>query len=429
MKNLLIMIFAILIYGCKLEIETKIKVTDSAPLIVQTRDGEKLILPVGDIKGELVIDGKKPENSFLKLYLMRNNKKFRPEIPLKLPDINTLLGSNDPVKLESKELGQTFGMMVMRQIRPGKDLFIMTFHDAEFTNSSAEMSFEYEPSKVLYDENKKEFLASYQTVKRKQRALVVRIDGDIDGGLSMARSFGWLEKTLDHIVNYSGAALISPWAYARYSEVKWVIGDESRDDKDANKWKGVVKEFPVIDYFAFVHSGSQELPDNLNAEELSLKKNQLRVVYTGACYSKHGTEWIKDFTAVAAGGQRGLSASPLFQFTVLRKWVYGYSFENSLIDAYHAGARKVRALEWITFAKLWQNKTGVLAWKNVDDMLTSSEILFSYTDEVPAKNLHISQSAILSKIPENDEIVRKGVVEAKKENKSEIVEKNPAELL
>lgn len=421
MKSFVFLLVALVLVGCKTEIDTKLKVVENGQFIVQTRGGEKLQLPEAEIKGELVIDGKNPKDSYLKLYLMRDNKKFRPEIPLKLPNLDVLLGSNDPVKLDAKTIGQTFGMMVMREIRPNKDRFIMTFHDPEFNKSLAEMIFEYEPSKVLYDENKKEFLASYQKVKRKQRALIVKIDGDIDGGLALARNFSWLERTLDHIVNYGGAALISPWAYARYSSVKWLIGDKSTEEEDMGKWKEVAKEYPVIDYFAFVHSGNQETPKNANAVELSLKKNQLRAVYTGACYSKHGTEWLKDYGAVVAGGQRGLSASPLFQFTVLRRWVYGFSYEDAVISAYKAAVMKVRALEFVSFAKYWQEKTGMLGWENVDDMLESSEILFSYTSEIPAKNVQIGQSAILSRIPFDEDIIKKGVVEADAENHGEVI--------
>src|SRR5690606_30654551 len=115
--------------------------------------------------------------------------------------------------------------------------------------------------------------------------------------------------------------------------------------------------------FAFLHAGDQELPMDATAESLGLKKNQLRVVYTGACESKHGTEWMLDYGAVAAGGQRETSASPLFQFTVLRQWVYGFSFEDALINGYSAGKRKAKALEWITFAKLWEDKTGIFLWE------------------------------------------------------------------
>lgn len=419
MKFFVLMALTLLV-ACKEEIGGRIKVTQAGQFNVRASNGEKFALPVGEMNGELVVDSK-PEKSYLKLYLRKNNKKFRPEIPVRLPNIDVLLGANDPVRLEAKGLGQDFGIMVMREIRHGKDRFTMTFHDSEFSSSFAEMTFEYEPSTVLYDEKKMEFLASYQKVKRKQRALIVRIDGGVDDMMSLVKGFGWLETTLDHIVNFGGAVLISPWAYARYANVQWIIGDDSVDDKDLNKWKEVTKAHPVIDYFAFVHDGDQDLPKNASKEDVGLKKNQLRAVYTGACNSKNGDEWIQDYGSVVGAGQNRISASPLFQFGVLRRWVYGYSFENSLIKAYQAGVRRVRALEWVTFAKYWQEKTGVLLWDNVDDMLESSEILYSYTAEIPATNVEISQSAILTKTGEKMEIVKKGVVEKIAEKNGEMV--------
>ncbi len=411
-----------LFVSCKKEIETKVNIIEDTSIIVKTLDGERIKLPKGKMKGELVIDGDNPNRSYLQLYMVKNNKKYRPIIPMRLPSIDILLGSTDPVKLESKTLGQNFGMIVMRELRLKDDLFTVTFHDSDFNNSFAEMTFEFEPDTVKFDEDKKQFLASYQKVVRKQRALIVKIDGNVDNSLSLSSKFGWLEKTLDHIVNYGGAALISPWAYARYSEVKWMIGDSSQE-KEEEQYEDlgkIVDEYPVIDYFAFVHAGNQHLPLLATADELGLKKNQLRVVYTGACDSGPGQEWMKNFGAVAAGGQRATSASPLFQFTVLRKWVYGFNFEDALVNGYEAGARRARAMEWITFADKWQEEKGFLAWKSVDDMLEQSEILYSYTQELPANQIEISQSAILKKVPVESEIISKGALQTIAERNNEL---------
>jgi len=429
LKLLTLIVALLLTVGCKKSIEGKMNVAqpEGAPdLVMKTSDGKLLKLPKGDMKVDLVVDGKHPEKSYLKLYLRKGNRKYRPEIPVRLPNINDLLGANDPVRLEGQNLGQNFGIMLVRQIRPGKDLFTMTLHDKEFDSMLGKMTFEYEPEKVLYDAKKGEFLASYQKVKRKQRAAVIRINGDVDRMLALPKKFGWLEQTLDHIVNYGGMVLVSPWAYVRYANVKWIIGDDNKSERNTDeKWKEVVKKYPVIDYFAFVHSGDQRVRTDGNGprmtqHELGLKNNQLRLVYTGACSSGSGTEWIKDYSAVGAGGQRNTSASPIFQFQVLKKWAYGYDFETSVVKTWKSAVAKLRALEWITFAKYWEDKTGILYWKNVDDLLYDSEIMISYTNQVPAKNLRVSQSAILTSNLDEKDIIEKEVTEIIAERNGEL---------
>ncbi len=425
--KLLILVCCLVFFGCKTSIDSKLTVLETGAFTVTTSDGEILPLPKATLDADLVVDSKRPENTYITLHLRKGTKQYRPQIPVRLPSLDVVLGANDPVRLEARELGQDFGLMVMREIRPGKDLFTMTFHDPQFNSTIAKMVFEYKPEKVLFDAKKNEFLASYQAVKRKQRAAVIKINGDVDMMMSLPKKFGWVEETLDHVVNYGGMLLISPWAYARYANVSWIIGDENKSEAQTDeKWKAVVKEYPVIDYFAFVHSGNQRIETNGNGERMSmetlgLKKNQLRLVYTGACSSGSGTEWLKEYATAGAGGQRGTSASPIFQFSVLKKWVYGFNYEDSVVKAWTAAVRKIRALEWITLAKFWEDKTGVLEWSNVDDMLHDSEILISYTKEVPAANLKINQSAILKGVPVQDDIVERSVNEIIAERNHEIL--------
>jgi len=418
MKFLILTFVQLLLIGCKKEISTNIKIVDDTPVLIKTLDEDRVKFLKGISQGTFVVDNDHPNRSYLQLNVLKNDQKIRATAPMRLPPIDTLLGSTDPLKLESKTTGQNFGMMVMRQMRSGDDLFTISFHDKQFNNSFGQMIFEFEPDKVHFDEDKKEFLFSYQKVIRKQRATIIKVDSDLDDMFSLTAKFGWLEKTLDHIVNYSGAALVSPWAYARYSKVKWIIGASTQDEsrEEIEDIKEIIKNYPVIDYFAFVHGGDQALPLAVSARELGLKKNQLRVVYTGACLSGPGDEWLKNYGAVAAAGTLGISASPLFQFSVMRKFVYGFNFEEALIKSYKAGVIRARALEWITFAKLWQEKHKVFYWKNVDDMLRQSEIQFSHTEEMPAKDIYISQSAILSKVPSSDDIITIGVIKRNEEN-------------
>ncbi|HAZ14653.1 MAG: hypothetical protein A2X86_06195 [Bdellovibrionales bacterium GWA2_49_15] len=427
MKFMTMFAFCLFLFGCKTSIDTRLTILETGAFVVRTAEDGILSVPKAEMAADLVIDGKKPEKSYITLHLRKGTKKYRPEIPVRLPKLDVLLGSNDPIRLDAKELGQDFGIMLMREIRPGKDLFTMTFHDSEFNSTIGKMVFEYEPSKVLFDAKKNEFLASYQAVKRKQRAAVIRINGDVDSMLALPKKFGWVEETLDHIVNYGGMVLISPWAYARYANVSWIMGDDNKSTEQTDeKWKTVAKEYPVIDYFAFVHSGDQRIYSNgtserMTMETIGLKKNQLRLVYTGACSSGSGTEWLKGYASAGAGGQRGTSASPIFQFSVLKKWVYGFNFEDTVVKTWTSAVRKVRAVEWISFAKFWEDKTGVLMWRNVDDMLHDSEILISYTKELPASNLRINQSAVLKNVATDENIVERAVNEIIAERNGELL--------
>lgn len=431
MKFLTLSALILFLVGCKKEIQTKIEIIDKSPMIVKTLERDRIKIPQGNMKGELVIDTDNPQRSFLKFFMVRNNKKFRPEVPMKLPSIDILLGSTDPVKLDSKNIGQHFGLMVMRQMRRGDDLFTITFHDKKFNKSFGQMTFEFEPETVHFDEDKNEFLASYQKVLRKQRALIVKIDGDVDRMLDLSYGLGWLEKTLDHIVNYGGAALISPWAYARYSKVMWMIGEHTLPEKKefVEDIKEIASSYPVIDYFSFVHEGRQIFPMNSSAKELGLKKNQLRVVFTGACHSGSGEEWLKGYSAVAAAGTRKVSASVLFQFGVLRRFVYGFSFEDAVVNSYDAGVSKARFLEWVSFADKWQEKHGVIKWKSVDDMLEQSELLYSSTTELPASEIGISESAILSRETKDLVIQSRGSIETLAERSDELYIHSESELL
>jgi len=70
----------------------------------------------------------------------------------------------------------------------------------------------------------------------------------------------------------------------------------------------------------------------------------------------------------------------------------------------------------------------MLMWKNVDDMLEQSEILYSYTQELPANQIEISQSAILSKVPEESEVISKGALETIAERNNELYIKDASVL-
>jgi hypothetical protein len=406
--------------GCKKTLDAKLTVMhqESLRLEAQTKSGETLRFPEAQMRAELEVDSKAGSTSYLRPFLLKNGKSYRPEIPLKLPAYEDLLASTDPVRLDADKIGQNFGLMLMREIRPGKDLYTVTFHNKDFDTTLGKMTFEFESDKAAYDEKNMKFLASYQKVKRKHRAAVFKINGDVDDMMSLGKDFGWLEKALDHVVNYGGAILISPWVYARYSSVKWLIGDVS-SQKTQEQWNEAAAGYPVIDYFSYVHSGDQY---DSEMDSAGLKKNQLRLAYTSACSSGSAKRFIIDYGAANAGGHRNTSASPFFQFNVVKKWIYGYTFEDSMVKAWESGLRKIKALEWISFAPLWQKKHGFMYWSNADDMAMDSELMLSYTPEVPANTLTIKDSAVLKGTPGQD-------LEIKEERVTHILAKRRGEAI
>jgi hypothetical protein len=416
MTKFLLSILLLVTAGCKTRYDVVLKVYEDRKLTVITEDKKKLELFQGEGAVRLVLNTKRPHRSYFTLDMRLPSKSISTTVPLKLPALDVVLGSNDAVKLSAAELGQSFGMMVMRTPGKEKDSFAVTFHDPDFDETLGEMSFETD--KISTQEADDEsLLATYQKVKRKNRAAIIKMDGGVKANLDFRKGFKWLEPTFDHIVNYSGVVLISPWVYARYKHIEWLVGQDE-EGEFTRGWMKTVAKYPVIDYFAFVHSGNQHLPsksndylfyyggaNRLSMADVGLKQNQLRAVYTGACESGTSSEWLTNYGAVVAAGQRNLSASPLFQFVVVTKWIYGFSFEDAIVKAWKAGVRRVRALEWVTFAKLWQNRYGVLLWNNADDMLFDSEIQFSATSEAPAHLMEITKTKTLSGMPTDKDLI------------------------
>jgi len=425
-KSALLVLSLIILSSCKDKFEATLKIYENSDFVVKTSDQETIPLQAGSTRSTLVINTRRPEKSYFTLNIRTPFTTLSKRVPLNLPQLDNLLAANDAIRLDSTTIGQSFGMMIMRTPGRDKESFSITFHDPGFNQTIGEMTFETDKIPELKESDF--FIKEYQEVKRKHRAAVIKIDGEIESQLSMPRGLKWLEKTIDHVVNYSGVVLISPWVYARYKHITWEVGSDHGDF--ASAWKATVEKYPVIDYFAFVHSHNQWLPRKkdtpflmsapLSMDDLGLKQNQLRAVYTGACRSGDSSEWLTNYAAVVAAGQRNLSASPLFQFVVVTKWIYGFSFEDSISKAWQAAIRRVKALEWVTFAKLWQKNHGVLLWDSADDMLFDSEIIYSFTKEALASEIDITKTQKLSKIPFESDLTTKSATEAIAEKSGEL---------
>lgn len=390
-----LLIIGLMVSACKVKVKGNMEVfqrEDGARMSVKTEDYGTVTLPASRFKAKLIVNTKKGKKSYLEFKFYRGNKKRTAEVPLNLPKVDDLLISTDPVKVEADKLGQSFGMMFMRTLKPGKDVYTVTFHDPSFEKIVGKMIFKYEPKKQLYDPNTKTFLASYQKVSRKHRAVVMKISSQFDDMIDAEGK--WHGTALKHIVDYGGAILIAPWLWVRYKSIKWLIGSTS-EEKTRKKWADVIAKYPVIDYFSFVHSGDE---DQHYLDKSALRSNQLRVVYTGACFSDGAEGFVEDFGAVAGAGHAGVNAGPIWDLPAVRKWTYGYNFEKAMIKANNQGKRRAHTVEWLLLAPLWSNEDkGFLDWDSVDEMIEDSEIVVSYTDEIPASHVGISLSAVRKK--------------------------------
>lgn len=320
---------------------------------------------------------------------------------LRLPRAKDFLRVNEPQRLSSDRIGQPFSLVVTREVDLNrKDLIGVSFYSSDFQTLLAVAKFEHESAEVAYDPEKMEFLRSYQEVRRSQRGLFFAVDADADSLLTGIGTPAFLSDVVDGVLNYGAMVYIAPWMWARYQNVRWILGDDVvTSGKETGHWAELLKRYPVIDYFSFVHDGTQrKLARPLWT--LERKKHQIRWVYTGACRSGSADEFVRYLNAAMGTGHARISASPLFQFTILRNWAYGESAGESVMRGFEAGRKKVEQISFATFSRLWENKTGVLYWSSFHDMLESSEPMMSWTSELPPQNLFVGLSAVPSRSTE-----------------------------
>ncbi len=313
--------------------------------------------------------------------------KFRFNIPSR----DEFLYSNAPLAISAAFSGQPVNLVVARDVEKEFDRINVSLYNEEDTKliATAQLINKNGSDKRSFDEEKGEFLSSYQKVKMSQRALVFEINGAVDDMFWMV---GGVENALDNIVNYGAAAYIAPWAYARYYKVNWILSDGSdSSDYQKEKWQNALRSAPVVDYVSWVHEGDQYV----NRSWLEGKKeHQLRMVYIGACNSGASVSFIREQNAAVTSGHRGLSASPLFQFSIFRNWAYGRSYRSAVQKGWFWGKAKAKVLEYATFANFWAEKTGLGMWDDVDDMLQSSEPLLAYTADLHARDVSVGLSTV-----------------------------------
>lgn len=360
-------------------------------------DSSSITIPNAKHDGKVKIDEKE-----MIMALNKDGKEF--EFSFKTKGKDSILYSNEPMRISSEQSEQPVTLIVNRVIKKDFDVINLSIYDREEKEllATTQLINKNGGDKRTFDENKNEFLSSYQKLKSSQRTLIFEIDGEVD---AMMRLIGNLENAADNIVNYSAMVYVSPWAYSRYSKIHWILSDDAEDEIPQQKaWSSAIKESPVIDFVSWVHSGNQYLKKSWVKGK---KENQLRMVYVGACSSGNSQIFITDHNAAVANGHRNTSASPLFQFSFFRNWIYGKSFSGAIKSAWESGVIKAKTLEFLTFAPLWQKSAGGIGgyWKDVDAMLYDSEMLIAYTADIPANNVSVDVSAIRTKKIKRLEII------------------------
>lgn len=393
--NILGVTLFIFCFGCNQEISSTLYVSeDFNGLFVQTKDGWDQIKP-GEYKMKLSFNDSGRRPSSASVYDLTTGKKVS-DFKLNLPPAKEVLTALEEVELSASELGQAFNIKIERQVDYMEDHYGVTFLSLRSNKILASTTFNYKPKEANFDEETQSYLRSYQNVKKSHRAVFIAIDANLDDFFYAMPAIG---EVSDAIVNYTGALLLFPWAHFRYKEVKWLIGDNTDDsEKITEAWTKVIDKSPVVDFMAFVHGGHEEdIVSHL--DEIPHKENQLRYAYTSGCESGNGDFFIVDHNASIAVGHEGLSASPLFSFSLFRNWTYGRSLQTSLSHSYKSGSAKARALNAIASNIIKKY------WVDVDDMIASSEPRSAYLRSLPPSQVFVNLSSIPSKLDRDSKSV------------------------
>jgi len=396
--KLILSIFLTLFFiSCENKIKSELNVLTNKTFQFKNENGQEFNLESGKHKIEFEIGANEFEMSYLRI-VTKSGFIFddRESISLKLPTPRKLLELQSSLILSGNTLGQPFGLEIKRTPGQRTDHFDITFFDKQ--NSSVILgttSLEYSSDTAFYNADKLTFLRSFQEVKRSQRAVVFAINSDAGRMLKLEATLP--KEITNHITDYAAMFYIAPWVYARYGDVTWMLGKNYSESELSQKWSGPIKNYAVIDYLSAVHSGDQ-FSYATPLDHLPLKKNQLRFVYTSACKSESADEFILKYNAAVAVGHRALSFSPMFSFSLIRNWTYGNTVAESVNTAYQSGKIWLYGLSAVLIAPLWEVLGGkFLGWKNTSDMLYSSELMISYTDDMTPYQLTINDSAVLNR--------------------------------
>ena len=311
------------------------------------------------------------------------NKTFE----LYLPDAKVFLDAVRPLEITTEQSHQPFFLEVTKVADLKQDHYGLTFMSADKKEIIATAEFQYKGDSVAYDEKNKDFLESFQSVRRSQRGTVLPIDSGLGGAMGS-------------VANHSAQVYIAPWIYARYSEVSWIIG-YGNEDEIPNQWKSVIDKSPVVDLFLFNHGGA-DIQGLRNSDQLGWKRHQIRLLYTEGCESASSDyfeTFLSKYNAAVGIGHRETSASPFFSFSLIRFWTYGSSALSATKAAWDIGAFLARTVDYISFKTL---SSGL--WNSQDAMIRESAMGLEWTAEMPPEKLYIDQSTVINRASPQDQI-------------------------
>jgi hypothetical protein len=388
MRKYLGVLVLLALTGCmRTEIETTIHVLEpleeSQPRTFRVfAEGGMHVLKPGKYNVKLVLGKEKYDLTYL--YVKETSTLFK----LNLPLADDLLGINDELRLTAQQLGQPFSMSIIRDVLDrDTSRYAVSFMEKDFSRVLATVYFNNDSNKVAYDKNSMEFLQSYQDVRYSQRGTMIPIDGG-------------LVQPFNDIVNYAAMVYAAPWVYARYEYVRWALSEKADDTRSLEKqWRDLARNTPVIDMFSFTHSGGESVVIR-PAQNVGLKKNQLRVAYTEGCSSGSASHMIANWNAAVSAGHRATSASPFFAFPLIHAWVYGNDFEESIDDAWGMGKFLAKTGDYLSFGYLSKE-----LWGSQANMIESSELMYAWTPEMEPRKLYIGTSAAPRRQTQSNKVV------------------------
>lgn len=407
--------------GCK-EVKTRLVVQPvdgslSTGLVLVNTKGQSFSIPPGSYEARISLASREGKKTVLSLKNVAGHPSSKPlEAELALPTGRQLLSALDPVEIDGQRSGQPFTTLLTREVEAEGDHYSLTLLDTDHPDQVlATAEFYAKGAAPAFDGSTGTFLRSYQAVARSQRGAVFVVNAELDGGRTKVGKA--MADALDFTVNWGGKLLVAPWVHARYAKVRWLLGDDGgfrASDKQRKAWVDVLASSPVVDYFSFVHSGDQRSVA-APLEDLPIREHQLRLIYSSACYGKSNSEFIDKHGFAVAAGHPGLSASPVMEMSFVRWWAYGRDVKTALNISWERMKAILRTAEYVSFAPLWQKKTGFLYWRSVDDMLDSTRPMMSFTREMRPEHLKIGISAAPVRLSEEDRMIFEASIDSYKD--------------
>lgn len=365
----------LILTGCE-TLKTELRViphsADVKNLTFQSEKGALELVPgIYSVEIKVSTDPKKPSQ-----VIFQGKNKTSHAVAIHLPEVQELSNRLEAIEISSTELGQPVDLTLTRDTTAGQDRIGITLTDPKTGNLLAVSQIYFHSDETNYEGKTAQFLRSYQRVKLSERGIYIPVESTLNDGY-------FLSQIDDQWVNTSVQVLIAPWIYSRYNQVEWRIGSHDQQNEEAQKerrtaWSKLIETSPVIDYFAFLSSGSS-LIEAEPLYYLPKNKNQLRFVYTEGTQADSGQSLITLFNAGFSAAHRETSESLQsgtfghFGFTLTRSWTLGMSALTGLRRAY-----------------IESKILGISPWSDNSEMSLTS---FSWTSELPLEKTGISFSA------------------------------------